>query len=874
MLSPGTLLNRYRIVRQLGAGGMGEVYEAEDSRLKRRVAIKLLPEGVASDPERLARLEHEAQAVAALNHPNIVTIHSVEEHGERLFLTMELVEGRPLDQLIPAGGLTARDLLAYAVPLVDAIAAAHARGIVHRDLKPANVMVCADGRVKVLDFGLAKLVATADETAGSATRTALPTVTAAGQVMGTPAYMSPEQAEGRPVDWRTDVFSLGTMLYEMASGVRPFRGDSTIAILSSIVRDDPPPIATVRRDVPRPLDGIVARCLSKDPAKRPPAGVIAEQLTKIAAMPLAPASPWRRFAVIAAVTAALAVAALFAVRGLPERRGKTIAGTPTFTRLTYANAVDLSPSLSPDGRRVVFARQELGGPPHLQVSPMTGPGSSRIFAEGKTPAIDDLPAFSPDGRFIAFFSTREGGDGLFVMSSDGGSARRVVNAAYDPAWTPDGREIVYSTESGQDPDGREAPSEVWAVTVATGARRRVAATDAVDPTVSPDGRFVAYWGLPVDASGTQFAGADRDIWVQPLGGGPRVQITSGGASNWNPAWSADGRFIYFSSDRSGTMNIWRIPIDPRSGAAAGAPVAVTAPSLYVGSMSIGRDGTLVYSSMDYDTAIRGMDFDPQTGAIAGPARDVVTGHRSWLQPDVSPDGRLLTLRSFRAQEDVWVVGTDGSGLRPLTNDSARDRGGRFAPDGSILFYSSRGGSYQFWSVRPDGSGLRQLTHGDWALNYPLPSPDGRLVAATNPNTNEQYLFDTRHWSQPPRRLPSSPIKGQMYLRDWSPDGGRLLAADTSGGLWVFDLAANTWTSAGTGGYPRWLPDGRRALATRHGHIVLVDTRTGAIRDLYGEPGRAIGSVALAPGGRRVYFTSAVVRSNIWMMRLQSQGSRD
>lgn len=170
MLSPGTLLNRYRIVRQLGAGGMGEVYEAEDSRLKRRIAIKLLPEGVASDPERLARLEHEAQAVAALNHPNIVTIHSVEEHGERLFLTMELVEGRPLDELIPAGGLTARDLLACAVPLVDAIAAAHARGIVHRDLKPANVMVCADGRLKVLDFGLAKLVACGATCRGRSTR--------------------------------------------------------------------------------------------------------------------------------------------------------------------------------------------------------------------------------------------------------------------------------------------------------------------------------------------------------------------------------------------------------------------------------------------------------------------------------------------------------------------------------------------------------------------------------------------------------------------------------------------------------------------------------------------------------------------------------
>ena len=866
MLAPGTRLNRYCILRPLGAGGMGEVYEAEDSRLKRRVAIKLLPDGIATDSARLARFEHEAQAVAALNHPSIVTIHSVEEDGDHRFLTMELVEGRPLDQVIPPGGLPLRDLLRYAIPLVDAVAAAHARGIVHRDLKPANVMVSADGRIKVLDFGLAKLVEEPD--AGVDTRTALPTATAAGQIVGTPAYMSPEQADGRPVDQRSDMFSLGILLYEMASGVRPFRGDSTLSILASIVRDDPPPVSGMRRDLPRPFAAIVGQCLSKDPSKRPAAAAVEEQLAKIGHAPVASGPRRTRVMAIGGGIVLLAAIGLVAARFLAWPRSSAVTGTPTFTRVTYGNAVDLSPSLSPDGRRVVFVREELGGRPHLQLSPMTGPDSSTPFAQAKPPATDDLPAFSPDGRSIAFFSTREGGDGLFIVSANGSGAHRLVNAAYDPDWTPDGREIVYSTESGQDPDAREAPSEIWAVNVATGARRRVAGTDGVDPKVSPDGRFVAYWGLPVDSSGTQFTAANRDIWVQPLAGGPRIQITSEESSDWNPAWSADGRFLYFSSDRSGTMNIWRVAIDPRSGGADGAAVAVTAPSPYVGTMSVGRDGTLVYSSMDYDTAVRAIDFDPQAGTVAGPAQDIVTGHRSWLQPDVSPDGRFLTLRSFRGQEDVWVVGTDGSGLRPVTNDPARDRGARFARDGSILFYSSRGGSYQFWSVRPDGSGLRQLTHGDWALNYPLPSPDGLRVAGTNPNTNEQYLFDARDWSQPPERLPSPPVKAQMYLRDWSPDGGRLLAADTSGGLWVFDLRAKSWTSAGSGGYPRWLPDGRRALATKRGRIVLVDTATGASTDLYGEPGRGIGSLALAPGGHRVYFTSAVVRSNIWMMRLQ------
>jgi serine/threonine protein kinase len=844
---------------------MGEVYEAEDTRLKRSVAIKILPERLASDPARFARFEQEAQAVAALNHPNIVTIHSVEEDGERRFLTMELVDGRTLDEVVPPAGLPLRDLLKYAIPLAEAIAAAHARGIVHRDLKPRNVMVSADGRIKVLDFGLAKLVGATDAT-GIETTMAVTLATAAGHIVGTPSYMSPEQAEGRPVDQRSDIFSMGILLYELASGRRPFHGDSTLSILSSIVRDDPPPLARLRRDLPRALDVLVAECLNKDPAARPSASAVRERLKTLAAAPTAREPRLPRLFAIGGAIAALALAGLFARRFLaPERLAGP--GTPTFARATFGNAIDLSPSLSPDGRTVAYVTQELNGRRHMYASPVGKSGQSTDLTGSTVTAADDSPAYSPDGQSIAFSSSREGSDGIFVMSASGGPARRLVNAGYDPSWTPDGREIVYSTESGRDPDGREAPSQLWAVNLGTGARRRIAEADAVDPKVSPDGRFVAFWALPVDASGTQFAGANRDVWLQPLAGGPRVQITRNEASDWNPAWSADGRFLYFSSDRSGTMNIWRVAIDSQTGAPDGEAAAITAPSAYVGSMSVGADGTLAYSSLDYDTAVRAIDFDPASGTPAGAAQDIVTGHRSWLHPDVSPDGRLLTLRSFRGQEDVWVVGTDGTGLRPVTNDPARDRGSRFAPDGSLLFYSARGGTYQIWTIRPDGTGLRQLTRGDWALNYPLPSPDGRWVAGSNPNTNEQYIFDAHDWTRPPERLPSPPGKGQTYLRDWSPDNTRLIAADTSNGLWLFDLQTKTWTRIGSGAYPRWLPDGRRALAVLHGRIVLVDTVAQATSDVYGEPQRFIGALAIAAGGRRVYFTSAVTRSQIWTMRL-------
>jgi eukaryotic-like serine/threonine-protein kinase len=263
-LASGTRLGPYEIVAPLGAGGMGEVYRALDSRLGRQVALKVLPSELAGDPARIERFRREARTVAALNHPHIVTIHSVEEAGGVHFLTMELVEGQPLDRLVPSGGLPIEKLLALAVPLADALAAAHEKGIVHRDLKPANVMVTLDGRVKVLDFGLARV----DESAAPGADAETMVRTSEGVVMGTVPYMSPEQVEGRPIDHRTDVFSLGVMLHELATGARPFAGGSQAALLSAILRDTPATVASRRPDVPADLSRLIARCLEKDRDRR------------------------------------------------------------------------------------------------------------------------------------------------------------------------------------------------------------------------------------------------------------------------------------------------------------------------------------------------------------------------------------------------------------------------------------------------------------------------------------------------------------------------------------------------------------------------------------------------------------------------------
>src|SRR5450631_1009219 len=264
-LTPGTKLGPYEIQSPLGAGGMGEVYRATDTKLGRDVALKVLPAEMAQDPERLGRFRREAKALAQLDHPNIVTIHSVEECGGIHFLTMQLVDGLPLDRLIPQGGLPVEQIIEIASALGDALAAAHEKGIVHRDLKPANVMVSNEGRVKVLDFGLAKDVRGSnlgDATMTSASRTEV------GVVMGTPAYMSPEQTSARPLDHRTDIFSLGVMLHEMATGRRPFEGTSSAELVSAILRDTPPSVTDVRPDLPSDLARIVRRCLEKDPRRR------------------------------------------------------------------------------------------------------------------------------------------------------------------------------------------------------------------------------------------------------------------------------------------------------------------------------------------------------------------------------------------------------------------------------------------------------------------------------------------------------------------------------------------------------------------------------------------------------------------------------
>ena len=408
-LPPGTPVGHYRVTGLLGRGGMGFVYEAEDPKLGRRVALKVLPPELETE-ERRRRFEREARTLAAIQHPGIVHVYSIEESGAGArYIAMERVSGRTLAERIEPGGLPLPQLLDVAIPLADALAAAHARGVIHRDLKPANVMVTDDGHVKVLDFGVAKWRPELRADASSATLQ--------GIVVGTASYMSPEQAEGREVDHRSDVFSLGVILFQMATGELPFRGSSTASLVSSLLNDTPPSVTELQPRMPAELGRIVMRCLAKDRERRYPSALeVKQQLEELrrglAPGPLRLAAGRRRGYAIAAVQL---LAVLGALAFLREGQGPTPPVEGTFAAATTAPGPEFFPSLSPDGQLLAYAGRE-GGRWDIYLVRVGSQRASNLTAQSAGDAVQ--PAFSPDGEAIAFRSSRDGG-GLFVMSVDG-----------------------------------------------------------------------------------------------------------------------------------------------------------------------------------------------------------------------------------------------------------------------------------------------------------------------------------------------------------------------------------------------------------------------------------------------------------------------
>jgi serine/threonine protein kinase len=649
----GRRIGHYEIQSLLGAGGMGEVYLAHDLKLDRQIAVKILPAQFTRDVGQVQRFEREARAASGLNHPNIITIHEIARDDDIHFIATEFVAGQTLREKITLGQTPLNEALSITIQIAEALTAAHSAGIVHRDIKPENVMVRPDGLVKVLDFGLAKPTGREPAPGAMPSSVAVTTQTDPAMLMGTLAYLSPEQVLRKEVDHRTDLFSLGVVLHEMTTGTRPFAGASAAAICEAILRNE---VTVSNPEVPPKLKRIIRRALEKDRGARYQTAV---EMRNDLQRQIAEANEARGLSSRWRVAAALGVLALVALAVLlmMSLRNTTTSEQSSFSagpvkRITVGAGQEIFPSLSPDGQSVVYASRS-SGTWDIYLQKVGEPEAVNLTPDGRH--VDLAPVFSPDGTRIAFSSSREG-EGIFVMDTDGRNIIRVTPDGYNPAWSPDSKEIAVGEDRIFDYEGRnQIHSRLFAVNVQTGARRLITNGDAVQPNWSPHGHRIAYWGV--------HKGGQRDIWTVPASGGEPVVVTFDRQVDWNPVWSRDGKYLYFLSDRGGSMNLWRAPIDELSGKVVGQIEPATLPSANSQHISFSADGrTLVYVETNRRENTWQVPFDPVAARVTGKAVQLTHGIRRYSQPDLSPDERLLAFVSVaEAQEDLFVINPTAPG---------------------------------------------------------------------------------------------------------------------------------------------------------------------------------------------------------------------
>ena len=877
----GKDIGTYKIEKLLGAGGMGEVYLASEARLNRRVALKILPSEFVADDERVARFEREARAVSALNHPNLVTIYDLGSLDGLHYIAMEYVEGRTLREL--AGGrLKLRELLSIVSQAAEALAAAHRAGVVHRDVKPENIMVRADGYVKVLDFGLAKLLEAHADGIGATAETQ------DGAVMGTLAYMSPEQAAAEPLDARTDVWSLGVVLYELATGRKPFAGRNRRETVNAILSEEPEPVTETDAGMPPELDHILAKALEKDRELRyQTASDLRADLKRLGremdSTPSQSGSGRRSYGVRRAAVRArtrakhllvysgllllVGAAAFFGWRLLKSPEDGPDWSRATHLQLTDQAGTEFHPSLAPDGKTFVYSSDQTGNF-DLYLQRVGGKNPTNLT---KDSAVNESqPVFSPDGERIAFRSEREPA-GVYVMGATGENVRLVAEEGFHPSWSPDGRDIVYSTRGRDAPDVRNTrPSQLRVVNVESGATRLLCELDAMQPAWSPHGTRVAFWFMPTSVGRS-------DVATIPSTGGEPVVITNDATTNWNPVWSPDGRYLYFASDKSGSMSFWRVRVEEETGRVLSEPEAVNTPSKFSRHLGFSRDGRrMIYVQTDNQANIQAADFDARTEKVIGEPHWVTRGDRQVIRPELSPDGRQFLLRvPRRTQDDIALVNRDGSNWRDLTDDKFFDRYPRWSPDGKkVAFASDRGGSYEIWTMDADGTNLRQLTFNSPPnTSFPVWSPDGTRLLYRRSGVN--LILDLRKGfhEQTPEQLPwhENP-QDYFVVWDWSPDGKKLagtLEGMSGTGVGYYSFETGHYEKvADIYALPFWLPDSRRFVYAYEGKAYIGDVNTKKVRELLARPPEQIRSVAVSHDGRLLYYTLLSTESNIWLLNLE------
>jgi serine/threonine protein kinase len=864
----GLMLGHYRVGTRIGAGGMGTVYDGYDTRLGRAVAIKLLPSAFTGDRERVQRFEREWRAISLLNHPNIVSLYDAGFAEGHHYIATELVEGQTLRKIGAAGRLSRAALVDLGMQLSSALAAAHGAGVLHRDIKPENIMMRPDGIAKVLDFGLAKL----NEATTVDGETAL---TRHGNLAGTVRYLAPEQVLGKPASAASDLYSVGVVLYELATGVQPFSGPTDGAIFDVILHRMPEPPQRLCPTLDDGVAEILMRLLEKDPDLRfqtaadlraslrrlsrgESAGNPANSLT-------APNRKQRMWWPAAGLLVAGMALVLYWFYGRPSPR--TAQRLPIrFERLTEAPGDELFPQLNADGTQFVYAsaidRQS-------DIFLQRAGGSTPINLTKDSPADDTHPALSRDGSQIAFRSER-GEGGIFVMEATGENPRRVSSRGFHPAWSPDGRAIVCSTESFTAPSIRGTPSSrLLIIDLATRTERVLGSDDAIQPSWSPHGHRIAYWGLA--------AGGQRNVYTisAGTGAGAPVAVTADAAVDWNPVWSPSGEELYFLSDRGGTMNLWRVPIDERSGLPRGEPSPLTVPALYAMHFGLAAGGNVfTFVQAQQETSLYSVAFDEQRQETRGPITPAISSanSRNVYNFSFSADGQQIVHDTVgESQEDIWIADLNGSGRRRLTSDSFKDRSPSWSPvSNEIAFFSDRSGDYDEWVIRADGSGLRQLTHGAH-MQKPIWTADGsRILAARLPGA--PAFVDPRAAGPVPNPVTAPGLEGQEGLFFWQwPRQGDTLVGEQLMRPGHFNLVLYTPAAARlerlgiTGRRPSWLAAGRQFIFTRDGDCLLYDPVLRREKHLFSvAPNRIYAVDASRPG--RIYFTQTVQHADVWLGR--------